>query len=211
LGCNKTGLNLFSKFNYKAITKIFAMKRFFGLFILAIVLVMISGCTQPAQPAAVTTPVATVVPTVPPTEATPAPTEIVTTVAVTPETTTAKATTVATVVKTPLPVQTASTKITTIYIRNNSFVPNVLTVLPGTGLVWINDDATVHAIRTTGIHAGMFNSGDFVKGAQVDYTFGANEGTFEIIDTYSNSTCVIIVKKGELLVGNPTTLPTTTT
>ena len=173
------------------------MKKFIGLFILVIVLAMISGCTQPA---AVTTPVATtVVPTVLPTVATPAPTMEPAPVA-TPQSTTAIATTVATVVKTPKPVQTASTKITTIYIRNNSFVPQLLTVLPGTGITWINDDATVHAIKATGTHAGMFNSGDFVKGSQVDYTFGADEGTFDIIDTYSNATCVIIIKKGELLV-----------
>jgi len=176
------------------------MKKFIGFFILVIALVMISGCTQPAQPAAVTTPVATtVVPTILPTLVTPAPTMEPTTIA-TPSTT-AIVTTVATAVKTPIPVQTASTRITTIYIRNNSFVPQLLTVLPGTGITWINDDATVHAIKATGIHAGMFNSGDFVKGAQWGYTFGANEGTFEIIDTYSNASCMIIIKKGELLSG----------
>ena len=74
------------------------MKKFIGLFILVIGLVMISGCTQPAQPAAVTTTVVTtvvptvphttvantVVPTVPPTVATPAPTKQPTTVATTP-------------------------------------------------------------------------------------------------------------------------------
>lgn len=181
------------------------MKRFIGLFILVIVLAMISGCTQPAQPAAVTTPVETTVPAIPPTEATPAPTMEPTAVA-TPQNTTVMTTTVAAVVTTPLPVMTPSTKITTIYIRNNSFVPKELMVLPGTGVIWVNDDATVHAIKTTGSNNGMFfSSGDFVKGAQFDYTFGEKEGTFEIIDTYSNSTCVIIVKKGESFVGMPTT------
>ena len=189
------------------------MKRFIGFFILVIALLMISGCTQPAQPAAVTTPVATTVPTVPPTVATslqtPVPTTEPTTVA-TPQSTIPITTNVTTVVKTPIPVQTASTKITTIYIRNNTFVPQVLTVLPGTGISWINDDATVHAIKATGTHAGMFNSGDFVKGSLVDYTFGANEGTFEFIDTYSNATSMIIVKKGELLSGYTTVRPTAT-
>jgi plastocyanin len=185
------------------------MKKIIGLFILVIVLAMISGCTQPAKPAAVTTPVATEVPTAPTTEATTAPTMEPAPVA-TPQSTTVIAT-VAAVVKTPLPVQTASTKITTIYIRNNSFDPQVLTVLPGTGITWINDDTTNHAIKTTGIHAGMFNSGDFMKGTEWGYTFGANEGTFEIIDTYSNSTCTIIVKKGELLMGSTTVRPTSTT
>jgi plastocyanin len=188
------------------------MKRFIGLFILVIVLAMISGCTQPAKPAAVTTPVATAVPTVPPTEVTTVPTilptpeqTVVPKPVATVQNTTTIATTVATVAGTPVPVMTPSTKITTIYIRNNSFVPKELMVLPGTGVIWLNDDATVHAIKTTGSHKGMFSSGDFVKGSQFDYTFGENEGTFEIIDTYSNSTGVIIVKKGESFVGMPTT------
>jgi len=178
------------------------MKRFIGLFVLVIVLAMISGCTQPAQPATVTTPVVTEVPTVSPTEAPPVPTMEPAPVAPSPA--------VATVVRTPMPVMTPSTKITTIYIRNNSFVPRELTILPGTGITWVNDDATVHAIKTTGNHKGMFNSGDFVKGSDWSYTFGANEGTFEIIDTYSNSTSVIIVKKGESLIGNPAVLPSST-
>jgi plastocyanin len=175
------------------------MKKFIGLFILVIVLAMISGCTQPAQPATVT-PTATEVPTVPPTEATPVPTMEPTSV-VTPQSTTVIATTMATAVSTPKPVMTPSTKITTIHIRNNSFVPSELTVLPGTGLTWVNDDATVHAIKTTGIYAGKFNSGDIMKGTEWGYTFGANEGTFEIIDTYSNATSVIIIKKGESVLG----------
>jgi plastocyanin len=178
------------------------MKKFIGLFVLVIVLAMISGCTQPAQPAAVTTPVVTEVPTVSPTEAPPVPTMEPAPVAPSPA--------VATVVRTPMPVMTPSTKITTIFIRNNSFVPRELTILPGTGITWVNDDATVHAIKTTGNHKGMFNSGDFVKGSDWSYTFGANEGTFEIIDTYSNSTSVIIVKKGESLIGNPAVLPSST-
>jgi plastocyanin len=189
------------------------MKKFIGFFILVFALVMISGCTQSAQPAAVTTPVTTAVPTVPPTVATSVPTPVPTTeptTVATPKSTTAIATTVATVIKTPIPVQTASTKITTIYIRNNSFVPQLLTILPGTGISWINDDATVHAIKATGNHTGMFNSGDFVKGSLVDYTFGADEGTFEFIDTYSNATGMIIVKKGELLSSITTVRPTST-
>ncbi len=189
------------------------MKKFIGFFILVIALLMISGCTQPA---AVTTPVTTAVqtvpPTVPPTVATSVPTHVPTTEPTTIATpqSTIPITNVTTVVKTPIPVQTASTKITTIYIRNNSFVPQVLTVLPGTGISWINDDATVHAIKATGNHTGMFNSGDFVKGSLVDYSFGADEGTFEFIDTYSNATGMIIVKKGELLSSITTVRPTST-
>jgi plastocyanin len=190
------------------------MKKFIGLLVLMIVLVMVSGCTQPAKTANVTTVVTTIVPTtlattVPTTEATPVTTTVP--VATITQNITTMATTVATVAKTPAPVMTPSTKITTIYIRNNTFVPAELTVLPGTGVIWVNDDATVHAIKTTGSNAGKFSSGDFVKGVQWDYTFGESEGTFNVIDTYSNATCVIIVKKGESLVGNnPTIKPITT-
>ncbi|MEI7856583.1 MAG: hypothetical protein WCH85_03660 [Methanomicrobiales archaeon] len=56
------------------------MKKIIGLFILVIVIAMISGCTQPAQPANVTAPVTTmvttVVPTPLPTEATTVPTQV---------------------------------------------------------------------------------------------------------------------------------------
>ncbi|MDO9550598.1 MAG: hypothetical protein Q7J03_06445 [Methanoregula sp.] len=182
------------------------MKKIIGLFILVIVIAMISGCTQQAQPAAVTTPVATAIETaaptdLPTTEATPELT-VEPLPVVTPEVTIEIATTAATVISTPKPDMTPSTKITTIYIRNGSFVPTELMVLPGTAITWINDDATVQAIKSTGSHQGMFSSGDFMKGSQWDYTFGVNEGTYEIINTYSNATCSIIVKKGELLVGN---------
>ena len=145
---------------------------------------MISGCTQPANTANATTPVATTVATVVTTEATTIPPTEIPAVATpepmtnaTPEIITALPITAATVVKTAVPIGTLSTKVTTIYIRNNTFVPQELTVLPGTGITWINDDETVHAIKATGSHAGMFNSGDFVKGAEWGYTFGANEGT----------------------------------
>ncbi|MFA6226279.1 MAG: hypothetical protein WC620_08960 [Methanoregula sp.] len=135
------------------------------MFVLVIILAMISGCTQQAKPVAVTTPVTTpvtvevttVVTTVPPTEATTEPTLEPTLVAAITQNTTAITTIVATVAKTPMPVQTTSTKITTIHIQNNSFVPSELTVMPGTGLTWINDDVNVHAIKTTGSHHGMFN------------------------------------------------------
>jgi plastocyanin len=195
------------------------MKKIIGLFILVIAIAMISGCTQPANNASVTTPatpmattvattVTTEATTIPPTEI-PAATPEVTTNA-TPEITTAVSTIAATVTKTAVPIGTISTKVTTIYIRNNTFVPQELTVLPGTGITWINDDETVHAIKATGSHAGMFNSGDFVKGAEWGYTFGANEGTYEIMDTYSNATCVIVVMKAPLLGSYSTVSPTPT-
>jgi plastocyanin len=195
------------------------MKKFFGLCILVILLVAASGCTQPAKTATVTlepttlavtevpTPEATMPPA--PVETTAIPTITTTTVAVTNE-----VTQIPTTVATPKPVMTPSTKVTIIHIRNNTFVPQELTVLPGTGITWINDDTTVHSIRTMPTSPFKFNSGDVMPGTQWGYTYGENEGTFGFIDTYTNATGMIIVKKGESVLGAPTIktpAPTTTT
>jgi plastocyanin len=172
------------------------MKRYTGLFILVIALVMIGGCTQQAQPVAVTTPVATAVLTVPPTAATPelTPTQEQTIVP-TMETT---------ILSKPKITLVPQTTKTVIYIRNNTFSPVELTVLPGTGISWVNDDTVAHSVKTTGVHAGMFNSGDFIPTASWDYTFG-EVGVFEFIDpNYPDMKGKIVVKDGESVVGAPT-------
>jgi plastocyanin len=171
------------------------MKKFIGLFVLVIILAMISGCTQPVKPAAVTTPVVTEVPTAPTTEATlvptPEPTMVPTTV-----------TTVLAKPKIPLVPQTVKT---IMYMRNNTFVPQELTVLPGTGITWVNEDSIPHSVKTTGIHTGMFNSGDIIPTVTWGYTFGANEGVFEFTCTdHPDMKGTIVVKNGESVVGAPT-------
>lgn len=192
------------------------MKKFFGLCILVILLVAASGCTQPAK-TVTPTPEPTAIPTteIPTLEATMPPATIETTVV--PVTTTAMITTnvttaLPTTIATQKPVMTPSTKVTVIYIRNNTFVPQELTVLPGTGITWINDDHTVHAIKTMPSTPFKFISGDVMPGAQWGYTYGENEGTFGFIDPYTNATGMIIVKKGESVLGAPaiqTTVQTT--
>lgn len=197
------------------------MKKFIGLFILIIVLVAVSGCSQQAT----TTPVTTAGPTE-------VPTVVVTTVkTIVPQTTKAPAETtpketaiaangtspVSETVAVPVPTQivtsgmTPSTKVTTIHIVNNSFSPSVLMVLPGTGISWINDDSTVHSVKMIGEYAGKFNSGDIAAGSRTSYSFGEAEGTFEYADGHDlNVTGVIIVKKGESFygMGTPTTYMT---
>jgi plastocyanin len=167
------------------------MKKFIGLFILVLVLAMISGCTQPAQPAAVATPVVTEIPTVPPTEeATPVPTMV--------------PTTVTTVLSKPKITLVPQTTKTIFYMRNNTFVPMELTVLPGTGITWVNEDFIAHSVKTTGTHAGMFNSGDIIPTATWGYTFGADEGVFEFTcPEHPNMKGTIVVRKGESVVGAP--------
>lgn len=194
------------------------MKKFIGLCILVILLVAASGCTQPAKTVAAT-PEPTANPTaeVPTPEATMPPTAVETTIVPTTTATvmvTENVTAKPTAVATPKPVMTPSIKVTTIYIRNNTFVPQELTVLPGTGITWINEDHTVHALKTLPTTPFKFSSGDVMPGAQWGYTYGENEGTFGFIDPYTNAAGMIIVKKGESVLGAPTMptpVPTTAT
>jgi plastocyanin len=162
------------------------MKNYIGFVILVIAFVCLTGCTQQAVPEEITTPQTTVPTAVPTTELTPAPTTLPTTV-----------------VKTVIPVATRTTSnmnmkvVTSIYIRNNTFVPQELTALPGTGITWINDDPGVHSVTSTGNATGMFNSGDILPGSQWSYTFGQREGRYEF--TCSDHPEM----KGAIIIKNP--------
>jgi plastocyanin len=181
------------------------MKKCIGLFILMIVLVAISGCTQQAKPVtAVTTEPTTVVTTEMPTTEITAVSTPVATITTAPTTAAETINSNVTPTATPKPIVTPSIKVTTIHIRNNTYVPSELTVLPGTGITWINDDSGVHTIKATGDHAGMFTSGDLITGAQFHYTFGENTGTFAFTDShYPAMEGTIIVQKGEDISGAP--------
>jgi len=178
------------------------MKTYIGLFILVMVLVATSGCTtQQAKPAATTTTVTvTEVPTAATVIDTPMPTAVpteVSTVVTTPE-----GTANVTAVATTRPSMTPSTKVTTIHIRNNMFVPDQLTVLPGTGITWINDDSVTHVVKGIGDSKGKFTSSEMVNGAHFIYTFGENTGTYEFGDpSYPDMKGAIIVMKGDSVVG----------
>jgi plastocyanin len=155
--------------------------KYIGLFILLIVLVALSGCTQEtAAPTTVT------------------PTDVVTTGAP------SNMTIAMTMAPTPRVSMTPSTKITTIHIRNNTYVPNELTVLPGTGIRWINDDSVMHIVKASGDHVGMFTSSGIMNGGQYGYTFGETPGIYEFTDPgYPNMKGAIIVKKSEPISGAP--------
>ena len=182
------------------------MKTCIGLFILVIVLVAASGCTtQQAKPAATTTTLTTTVAvtevtTAPTVIDTPLPTTVQTTVSTVVTTTEAPAN--VTTVVTARPSMTPSTKVTTIHIRNNTFVPDQLTVLPGTGITWINDDSVTHIVKAIGDSKGKFTSSEMVNGANFIYTFGENTGTYEFGDpSYPDMKGAIIVMKGDSVVG----------
>ena len=179
------------------------MKTFIGVLILAMLLAAASGCTtQQAKPtataAAVTTPVsATEVPTM---ENTLLPTTMP--VKVTTTGAAADITAQVTTPATPRPSNTWSVKYLTIHIRNNTYVPDELTILPGAGVTWINDDPVIHIVKATGDSAGKFTSAEMVNGAQFHYTFGEKTGTFEFGDPkYHEMKGVIIVRTGESVVG----------
>jgi plastocyanin len=169
-------------------------------------LVAASGCTsQQAKPAATATTIpATVAGTeVPAVTGTPLPTEVPTKVSTTvaaPEVTSS-----VTTAATPRPSMTPSTKVTIIHIRNNSFVPDQLTVLPGTGITWINDDSVIHVVKAIGESKGKFTSADMVNGAHFIYTFGETTGTYEFGDpAFPEMKGTIIVMKGDSVVGAST-------
>lgn len=184
------------------IIHLMTMKRSIGLCILLILLIAASGCTQPASPqpepvTAVPTDVPTAVVTTPatPAEETNAP---VVTEEPTPEVTVAMTT-----LSTPVPQLTYAKK-PVIAIRNNTFVPHEILILPGTGVTWINEDPTVHAVKTMPDTGIKFSSSDLIKGAAFGYTFGDKEGSFSFIDPYTNATGIIKVQKGASVVGAPT-------
>lgn len=199
------------------------MKKILGFLILVIVLVAASGCTQPAKTAPEATTVVTEVPTpvMTPVETTVVPTATETTTVTAVETTVAPNETTPAVTETIAVVtekttivtagMTPSTKVLTVHIANNTFTPSVLMVLPGSRITWINDDTTVHSVKTIGAAQGKFNSMDIAPKAQWGYDFSEKEGTFEYADGYNmNITGVIIVKKGESFygMGTPTTYVT---
>lgn len=61
----------------------------------------------------------------------------------------------------------------TIAIKNFSFTPDTLTVSQGTKVIWTNQDAAVHKIKS-----GTFNSSDLNQGNTFEFTFDT-KGTFE--------------------------------
>ncbi|MFA4862035.1 hypothetical protein [Methanoregula sp.] len=188
------------------------MKKLFGFFVLVILLVAVSGCAQlqpaPATtpqttvPTTVETPVATMEPTLVPTAAGTPIAPAVTAVA-TRETTLQVITNVTesvpTIAATPHVSLTPQTKITVFSMTNNTFTPKELTVLPGTGITWRNDDTVNHVVKgTTEAGTTMFKSSDIIPGASFSYTFGDRVGTFTVIDPgYPQMKCVIIVKDGQ--------------
>lgn len=101
------------------------------------------------------------------------------------------------------PTATPQTTQTTVSIRNFTFVPSTLTVLPGTMITWRNEDDVTHAVSSTGNASGMFQSGALIKGQEFSYTFG-DVGTVEYICTYHPSMKgKIVVENGASIVGVP--------
>jgi len=178
------------------------MKKGIVLFILVILLAAASGCTQTPAPATPATTPATASPTeVPPVITTSEPATVLPTTVSATVTATEVASGIITAATTR-PSMTPSTKITTIHIRNNTFVPDQLTVLPGTGITWINDDPVTHVVKAIGNSTGKFTSAEIIRDAHFGYTFGEETGTYEFGDpAYPAMKGAIIVKQGDSVVG----------
>jgi len=180
------------------------MKLLMGFIVLLVALVAITGCTQTASPSEQTTtettaPVTTEVTT----EATTVVTTVATTIPTTTETIVANVTAPAenvtenvTETATAAPTATAASQITKIHITKLGFTPQTDVVLPGTGIIWVNDDNVTHSIKTIGNNTGMFTSSDIIPGATYTYSFSENTGTY-IYAFADNQTITgtIIVKK----------------
>ena len=146
-----------------------------------IAVALAAGCTQYGTQAPVATTAPTPVPTQPPTPA-------ASPSAIPPATT-------PTYTFTPQPYVTQET-VTTVHIRNFSFVPATLTVLPGTQVTWINDDNTAHTVVATGTAAGMFQSRALMKGDTFPYTFASVGNYPYICSIHPDEKGTIVVKAG---------------
>ena len=171
------------------------MKKIFGFIILLIAFVAFTGCTQQVTPEPVTTSPTTISSPASTTVETPVPTTVMTTVP-----STVSTTVVPTTKRTESPL---NKMVTTIHMRNNSFVPEVLTALPGSGITWINDDPVPHSLKMSEDDAG-FNTGDIMPGAHWSYTFGKKEGNYSIICIdHPAMKGTIVIKTTGSVIGNP--------
>ena len=65
-----------------------------------------------------------------------------------------------------------------VWMQNIAFVPQTLTVNPGTTVTWTNKDNVAHTVT----RQGMFDSGQLQPGETFTYTFNT-EGTYDYICT----------------------------
>ena len=179
------------------------MKRVFGILALMVIAsIMIAGCVQPAGNQTVT-----------PGTTTPGVTEtpMATTTTETPVATTTTATT-GTPATTATPMETGTTTATpttaaanvtetppgppaaggeTVSIIDSGFVPDTLTISPGTTVTWTNDAATNETVTATG-QAAYFDSGMLQPGDSYNYTFTAPDN-YSYMSQTSGFTGTVVV------------------
>jgi plastocyanin len=57
-----------------------------------------------------------------------------------------------------------------VWMRNNTFIPAVLTVAPGTEVTWVNKDGVLHT-TTSSSSPSLFDSGNLNRDQTFSYTF----------------------------------------
>ncbi|MEO5951884.1 MAG: cupredoxin domain-containing protein, partial [Chloroflexia bacterium] len=92
-------------------------------------------------------------------------------------------------------------------IQNNSFVPNDVTIAPGTMVTWTNNNGTRARVRDSG-HV-MFDSSDLNPGQSYSYTF-VTSGVITVVEERGGFTSVVRVT-GTAPTGTPGTPGGTTT
>jgi len=185
------------------------MKRMFGILALMVIAsIMIAGCVQPTgnetatpgttTPGVTETPMATTT-TETPVATTTTETPMATTTTETPATT---ATPMETGTTTATPT-TAAANVTetppgppaaggeTVSIIDSGFVPDTLTISPGTTVTWTNDAATNETITATG-QAAYFDSGMLQPGDSYNYTFTAPDN-YSYMSQTSGFTGTVVV------------------
>ena len=75
---------------------------------------------------------------------------------------------------TSAPTTTPTTAHANVDISGFAFVPQTLSVSPGTTVTWTNNDSSSHTIAS---NDNLFQSGNLAKGATFSHTFG-QKGTF---------------------------------
>lgn len=133
-----------------------------GSLLMALSLILVlTGCKTTPTATPTPTPIFSLSPTP---AATPSPTSttsLTSTPAATPSPTSTPATT-------PTPAQAS------VEISGFAFVPQTLSVPPGTTVTWTNNDSSSHTIAS---NDNLFQSGNLAKGATFSHTFG-QKGTF---------------------------------
>ena len=125
--------------------------RKFGLILLSVMIVLVSGCTFGPKTEVITQPTSFPIPTKAPIE---------------------------TITSTETPTATITPATVAIEIKNFAFIPSTITIPKGTTVIWVQYDIAPHTVTSS---SGMgFDSGPLSQGDTFSWTF-KNTGIFDYV------------------------------